>query len=79
MSQQQTDTLKRETSLLQYSIEICHNNETNMKNDDIRALAFGQYIIFICYKQPVSIYLGKRNNVGKTAEDRRGGLKQNAS
>ncbi len=31
-------------------------------------LAFVQYILSICYKQPVSIYLKKRNNVGKTAE-----------
>ncbi len=45
------------------------DNETNMKNDDIRALAFGQYILFICSKQPVSIYLGKRNNVDKPAVD----------
>ena len=35
--------------------------------------------VHVCYKQPVSIYLGKRNNVGKTAEDppwARGGLKE---
>ncbi len=40
-----------------------------MKNDDIRALAFGQYILVRGYKQPISIYLGKRNNVDKPAED----------
>ena len=43
-----------------------------MKNYDKRALAFGQYInnnILLCYKQPVSIYNGKFNNVGKTDED----------
>ncbi len=29
-----------------------------------RALAFGQYILILCYKQPISIY-----NVGKIDED----------
>ena len=28
-------------------------------------------ILFLCYKQPVSIYEGKSNNVGKTDEDPR--------
>ena len=80
MSQKQTHTLKRDTSSLQYPIEICYlkptrghkdklHNETNMKNDNIRALAFGQYILFLYYKQPISIYLGKRSNVEKPAED----------
>ena len=71
----------RETSSLQYPIEIFHLKPireheggplmlaTNMKNDDIRALAFGQYILFTGYKQPISIYFGKRNNVDKPAED----------
>ena len=40
-----------------------------MKNDDKRALAFRQYILFLCHKQPVLIYKGKSNNVGKTDED----------
>ena len=43
--------------------------EMNMKNGHKRALAFGQYILLLCYKQPVSIYKGKSNNVGKTDED----------
>ncbi len=42
---------------------------TNMKNDDIRPLAFWQYILFMHYSQPVLIYLGKSNNVDKTDED----------
>ncbi len=42
---------------------------TNMKNDDIRALAFGQYIHFLYYKLLISINLGKRKNVEKPAED----------
>ena len=45
------------------------DNEINIKNDDKRALAFGQYRLLLCYKQPVSIYKGKCNNVGKTDED----------
>ena len=28
-----------------------------------------QYILFLCYKQPVLIYKVKSNNVGKTYED----------
>ena len=43
--------------------------EINMKNDDKRASAFGQYILLLCYKQQVSIYKGKCNNVGKIDED----------
>ena len=31
------------------------DTEINMKNDDKRALAFGQYILFLCYKQPVKL------------------------
>ncbi len=45
------------------------DKEINMKNDDKRASAFRQYILLLCYKQPVSIYKGKCNNVGKTDED----------
>ena len=30
-----------------------------------------EFILFLCYKQPVSIYEGKSNNVGKTDEDPR--------
>ena len=37
--------------------------------DDKRALAFMQYILFLCYKQPVLIYKAKFNNVGKIDED----------
>ncbi len=40
-----------------------------MKNDDKRALAFRQYILFLCYKQPVLIHKKKSNNVGKADED----------
>ncbi len=49
MSQDLTHTPKRESSLLLYPVEVCHlkRNESNMKNDDIRPLAFGQYILFI--------------------------------
>ncbi len=31
-------------------------------------LAFMQYILFLCYKQAVSIYRVKSSNVGKTDE-----------
>ncbi len=31
------------------------DNKINMKSDDIRVLAFWQYIPFLCYKQLVSI------------------------
>ncbi len=30
---------------------------------------FLEYIRLLCYKQPVSIYKGKSNNVGKSDED----------
>ena len=33
-----------------------------------RVLAFRQYILFLFYKQPVSNYKGKSNNVGKPDE-----------
>ncbi len=49
----------------------CMNNEINMKNDYKRAVAFGQYIYSLCYKQSVSISKGKYNNVVKTDEDPR--------
>ncbi len=56
----------QENSLLQEGQE----KEINMKNDDKRASAFGQYILLLClYKQQVSIYKGKCNNVGKIEED----------
>ncbi len=45
------------------------DKEINMKNDDKRASAFGLYILLLCYKQAVSIYKGKCNNIGKTDED----------
>ncbi len=44
------------------------DNEINMRNGDKRALAFRQYILFLCYKQPVSIYKGKSKSVGKPDE-----------
>ncbi len=50
-------------------LQARQDNEGNTKNDNKRVLASGQSILFLCYKQQVSIYKGKSNNLVKTDED----------
>ncbi len=57
--------LKDQAALLQEG----QDNDINMKNDDKTVLAFRQYILFLCYKQLVSIYNDISNNVGYTNQD----------